>query len=62
MDPAPVVDAALRGLERGGLFVVPGLFYRVLVLLMRHAPVPLRLALALRYGRKMKRIGPPPSG
>ena len=50
-----VVDASLKGLERGKLFVVPGAFYKFLTWLQVWTPRPLRFALAMRYARATKR-------
>ena len=46
-----VVDASLRGLDRGRLFVIPGWRYRLLVFIMRGFPRPLYHALAIKYAR-----------
>ena len=50
-----VVDASLRGLKRGKLFVIPGGIYRVLTALQWWIPRSIRFGLALRYARAMKR-------
>jgi short-subunit dehydrogenase len=50
-----VVDASLRGLETGQLYVIPGRFYRVLTALQSWVPRRIRFRLALRYARAMKR-------
>ena len=49
-----VVDASLRGLKRGKLFVIPGGIYRVLTALQWWIPRSIRFGLALRYARAMK--------
>jgi short-subunit dehydrogenase len=58
MQPDAVVDASLRGLAAGKLYVVPGAFYKVLTALSRKMPDSLRFALSLRYARRMKRVSP----
>ena len=50
-----VVEASLRGLDRGKLFVVPGRIYRLIVLLRGLLPRPVRHAGILAYARRMKR-------
>jgi short-subunit dehydrogenase len=50
-----VVEASLRGLKGGKLYVIPGRFYRVMTAVQRWVPRPVRFALALRYARAMKR-------
>jgi len=44
-----VVEASLRGLERGQLFVIPGWRYRLLVWIMRGFPRPLYHSLSIKY-------------
>jgi short-subunit dehydrogenase len=51
-----VVDASLEGLAQGKLFVVPGEFYQLLVKLEMWMPQGLREALAIRYGKRTKRV------
>ena len=50
-----VVEASLRGLKQGRLYVIPGRFYRVMTEIQRWVPRSLRFALAIRYARAMKR-------
>ena len=50
-----VVEDSLAGLAKGKLFVVPGRFYKALVLVQRFTPRWLRNAGARQYGRAMKR-------
>ncbi|HLK63961.1 MAG TPA: SDR family oxidoreductase [Bryobacteraceae bacterium] len=47
-----VVDASLRGLARGKLFVVPGGFYKTLALFQRSLPLWARTTLATLYGKR----------
>lgn len=58
MRPDAVVDASLRGLAAGKLYVVPGAFYKILTTLCRRMPDSVRFALALRYARRMRRVRP----
>ncbi|NJD62144.1 MAG: SDR family oxidoreductase [Deltaproteobacteria bacterium] len=55
MSAEGVVDASLRGLERGNLFVVPGWRYKFYVILLEVAPGcivrPLALRIRGKYGR-----------
>lgn len=46
-----VVDASLRGLDRGKVFVVPGAIYKTIVMLEKMAPRWLRSAAVIRAGR-----------
>ena len=46
-----VVDQSLDGLESGSLFVIPGLFYKIVRRIMGWTPRSLRVALTLRYWR-----------
>lgn len=55
MTAEDVVEASLRGLEEGKLFVVPGRIYRLIVLLRSLLPRPVRHAGILRYARRMRR-------
>ncbi len=50
-----VVDASLRGLARGRVFVVPGRTYRLLVAAVRFLPRRMLTVLAVRYARALKR-------
>jgi short-subunit dehydrogenase len=50
-----VVDASLRGLERGKVFVVPGAIYRLVVALENLAPRRLRAAAVVRVMRRARR-------
>jgi short-subunit dehydrogenase len=52
-----VVDASLRGLESGTLFVVPGWRYKLLVASMKVVPRSLVRAVTLRMARRLKRTG-----
>ena len=49
-----VVDASLRGLAEGRVFVIPGLVYTVLSKLQTWTPQSIRVAAALRYWRARK--------
>jgi hypothetical protein len=51
-----VVDASLSGLANGKLFVVPGLFYKLLVKLEGSLPLWVRTALAIRYSKREERL------
>lgn len=53
--PEEVVDASLRGLERGKLFVVPGAIYKLVVTLEKLAPRWLRSAAVVRATRHARR-------
>jgi len=46
-----VVEESLEGLDSGTLFVIPGLFYKVIRRLIGWTPRSLRVALTLRYWR-----------
>jgi short-subunit dehydrogenase len=46
-----VVEQSLAGLESGKLFVIPGVFYKVVSRIMGWTPRSLRIALTLRYWR-----------
>lgn len=50
-----VVDASLRGLDRGQLFVVPGWHYRLVAFIMRACPRALYYSLAIRFARQTRR-------
>ena len=50
-----VVDASLRGLQRGKLFVVPGAIYKLVVLLEKLAPRRLRSLAVVRAARHTRR-------
>jgi short-subunit dehydrogenase len=64
MQAGDVVEASLRGLEKGKLFVVPGLRYKLLVALLRLMPRGVlhftltRGPASLRRGRKPSQIPP----
>ena len=51
MSADEVVDASLRALDRGQLFVIPGWRYRLLVFVMRALPRPLYHWLSIKYAR-----------
>jgi short-subunit dehydrogenase len=55
MPAEKVVQASLHGLERGKLIVVPGLRYKLAVLLLRLTPRTLRHAGTMLYARRTKR-------
>jgi short-subunit dehydrogenase len=55
MSADDVVDASLRGLDRGQLIVIPGWRYRLLVFLMRNLPRPLFHSLLIKYARQTGR-------
>ena len=46
-----VVDASLRGLERGKVFVVPGALYKIIVVLEKLVPRRIRSAVVIRAGK-----------
>ena len=50
-----VVEASLRGLKQGKLYVIPGRFYRLMTEVQRWVPRSVRFALAIRCARTMKR-------
>jgi short-subunit dehydrogenase len=50
-----VVDASLRGLERGKVFVVPGAVYKIIVALEKIVPRWVRSAAVVRAGRRRKK-------
>ena len=50
-----VVDASLRGLERGKVFVVPGAVYKIIVALEKILPRWVRSAAVVRAGRRRKK-------
>jgi short-subunit dehydrogenase len=50
-----VVDASLRGLERGQAVVVPGAFYKLIVVLEKIAPKWLRSMAVVSAARKSRR-------
>ena len=56
MSAEEVVAASLCGLERGQVFVVPGLRYKLLVLAMTFIPRSLRHAGVKIYSRRIKRV------
>ena len=56
MKAETVVEASLKGLERGKLIVVPGLRYKLLVAFMALIPGFLRRALSKAYARRTKRF------
>ena len=47
-----VVDASLRGLERGKVFVVPGAIYKMVVMLEKMAPRWVRSRAVVRAGKR----------
>jgi short-subunit dehydrogenase len=47
-----VVDASLRGLKRGKVFVVPGAIYRTVVMLEKMTPRWVRSAAVVRAGKR----------
>ncbi len=49
LSPEEVVDASVRGLEKGSLYVVPGLRYKFYVFLLRILPGVLLRSLSLRF-------------
>jgi short-subunit dehydrogenase len=51
MSAEEVVDASLRALDRGQLFVIPGWRYRLLVFVMRALPRSLYHWLSIKYAR-----------
>ena len=55
MPAGKVVEASLNGLERGKSTVVPGLRYKLAVLLLRLTPRTLRNAATMVYARRTKR-------
>jgi uncharacterized protein len=55
MTAEDVVDASLAGLRRNKLFVVPGWIYKLLVQVQIWMPRGLRRALALQYGKMVRR-------
>ena len=55
MRAADVVDASLRGLQQGRLFVVPGAIYKLVVFLEKLAPRALRSAVVVRAARRANR-------
>jgi hypothetical protein len=52
-----VVAASLKGLAKGKVVVIPGLFYRALVRAMRWIPRFAYYRMAVVYGRRTRRIG-----
>ena len=54
MQAEEVVEASLRGLERGKLIVVPGWRYRLLVLLLGLLPPAVRRAGVVRYAARYR--------
>jgi len=55
MRAGDVVDASLRGLERGRPLVVPGAIYKLIVALEKLAPRSLRSAAVVRAARRAHR-------
>jgi short-subunit dehydrogenase len=55
MSAEEVVDASLRGLERGKLFVVPGAIYKLVVALEKLTPRALRSAAVVAAARRSHR-------
>jgi short-subunit dehydrogenase len=51
-----VVAASLKGLERGKTVVVPGLFYKMVVLLSKLTPRVMQQAVMIRHARRSGRI------
>ncbi|HTS25304.1 MAG TPA: SDR family oxidoreductase [Bryobacteraceae bacterium] len=51
-----VVDASLAGLAHDRLFVIPGLFYKLLVRFQNSMPLWARTALAMRYSKREERL------
>jgi len=51
-----VVKASLEGLEKGKLIVVPGLLYKILVLLTQLTPRAWQHAALVRYAKRTRRI------
>ena len=49
-----VVDASLRGLERGRLFVIPGAFYKAVVAIEKLVPRKVRSAAVVYAGRRKR--------
>jgi uncharacterized protein len=56
MSADAVVEASLRGLERGKLFVVPGFTYKLVTAIMPKVPAGLRVWLELRNPRNKGRV------
>lgn len=56
MSAEDVVEASLRGLEKGKVIVIPGLRYKVLVLLSRMIPGRLQRGAILLYARRTGRL------
>ncbi len=56
MKAEDVVDASLRGLERGRIYVIPGWRYRALVALAGVVPSGWRRAVSRVYARRTKRV------
>ncbi|MCU1232308.1 MAG: short-chain dehydrogenase/reductase, partial [Candidatus Solibacter sp.] len=54
MRPEDVVDASLRGLERGRVFVVPGRFYKTIVAVEKLTPRWIRSAAIIRAGLRKR--------
>jgi short-subunit dehydrogenase len=52
MKAEDVVDASLRGLQRGEVFVVPGAFYKLIVAVEKLVPRWVRSAAIVRAGRR----------
>ena len=55
MRAGDVVDASLRGLERGQLFVVPGAFYKLIVSVEKVVPRWIRSAAIVAAGRRARK-------
>jgi len=58
MDAGVVVEASLRGLETGKLFVVPGWIYRFFTAVISRVPTSVRLKLEAGSMHKRKQIEP----
>jgi hypothetical protein len=56
MSAEDVVAASLKGLERGKTVVVPGLFYKAVVLMTKLVPRALQHAVMVRHARRSGRI------
>lgn len=55
MKAEDVVDASMKGLAKGQVFVVPGTFYKGLVKMQGLMPRSARAAMAIRFARRTKR-------
>jgi short-subunit dehydrogenase len=56
MSAEEVVAASLKGLELGATVVVPGFFYKMVVLLSKLTPRMLQHAVMIRHARRAGRI------